>query len=89
MESVRAELSKKIEETNKRIDSVHAELSAKIDSLNRRIDETTIETNKRIDQLTFQVGKIAQEMERIRTEETIARDLLTRVARLEKRVIGE
>jgi len=28
-------------------------------------------------------------MERIRTEETIARDLLTRVTRLEKRVIGD
>jgi len=44
--------SRRIDETNKRIDVVREGLEQKIDA-----------TNNRIDQLTFQVGKIAQEME--------------------------
>jgi len=43
--------SRRIDETNKRIDVVREGLEQKIDA-----------TNNRIDQLTFQVGKIAQEM---------------------------
>ena len=41
--------SRRIDETNNRIDEVRTELTGRIDA-----------TNNRIDQLTFQVGKIAQ-----------------------------
>jgi len=47
------------------------------------------DTNRRLDQITFQVGKISQEIERIKRDEVTTRDILTRLARIEKRVIGE
>ena len=66
--------SRRIDETNKRIDEVRTELTARIDA-----------TNNRIDQLTFQVGKIAQEMERIKREESVTSDILTRLRALEQK----
>jgi len=66
--------SRRIDETNKRIDEVRTELTGRIDA-----------TNNRIDQLTFQVGKIAQEMERIKREESVTSDILTRLRALEQK----
>jgi len=88
--------SRRIDETNKGIDNVRTELTDKIDNvrteLTTRIDETRegLEqridtTNNRIDQLTFQVGKIAQEMERIKREESVTSDILTRLRTLEQK----
>ena len=88
--------SGRIDETNKRIDEVRTELSGRIDEvrteLSGRIDEVRTEltgridaTNNRIDQLTFQVGKIAQEMERIKREESVTSDILTRLRALEQK----
>ena len=68
------ETNKRIDETNKRIDEVRTELTGRIDA-----------TNNRIDQLTFQVGKIAQEMERIKREESVTSDILTRLRALEQK----
>ena len=68
------ETNKRIDETNNRIDEVRTELTARIDA-----------TNNRIDQLTFQVGKIAQEMERIKREESVTSDILTRLRALEQK----
>jgi len=58
IDSVREELSERIDETNKRIDSVREELSERIDETNKRIDSVREdlggkidETNKRIDRL--------------------------------------
>jgi len=66
--------SRRIDETNNRIDEVRTELTGRIDA-----------TNNRIDQLTFQVGKIAQEMERIKREESVTSDILTRLRALEQK----
>ena len=66
--------SRRIDETNNRIDEVRTELTGRIDA-----------TNNRIDQLTFQVGKIAQEMERIKREESVTSDILTRLRTLEQK----
>jgi len=66
--------SRRIDETNKRIDEVRTELTGRIDA-----------TNNRIDQLTFQVGKVAQEMERIKREESVTSDILTRLRALEQK----
>ena len=90
------ETNKRIDETNKRIDDVRTELTDKIDNvrteLTDKIDEVRTEltgridaTNNRIDQLTFQVGKIAQEMERIKREESVTSDILTRLRALEQK----
>jgi len=68
------ETNKRIDETNNRIDEVRTELTGRIDA-----------TNNRIDQLTFQVGKIAQEMERIKREESVTSDILTRLRTLEQK----
>ena len=59
---------------SRRIDEVRTELTGRIDA-----------TNNRIDQLTFQVGKIAQEMERIKREESVTSDILTRLRALEQK----
>ncbi|CAD7780185.1 MAG: hypothetical protein KIIPBIDF_01299 [Candidatus Methanoperedenaceae archaeon GB50] len=99
--------SRRIDETNNRIDEVRTELTGKIDEvrteltgkidevrteLTGKIDEVRTEltgridaTNNRIDQLTFQVGKIAQEMERIKREESVTSDILTRLRALEQK----
>ena len=66
--------SRRIDETNNRIDEVRTDLTRRIDA-----------TNNRIDQLTFQVGKIAQEMERIKREESVTSDILTRLRTLEQK----
>jgi len=84
--------SRRIDETNKRIDVVREGLEQRIDETNKRIDvvreglEQKIDaTNNRIDQLTFQVAKIAQEMERIKREESVTSDILTRLRALEQK----
>ncbi len=58
---------------SRRIDELRSELTARIaetkSDLGKRISENTIRIdgiNNRIDQLTFQMAKIAQEMERIK-----------------------
>jgi len=61
-------------EQNRRIDEVRTKLTGRIDG-----------TNNRIDQLTFQVGKIAQEMEQIKREESVTSDILTRLRTLEQK----
>ncbi len=70
------ETNNRIDETNKRIDSVRDELTKMI-----------MDTNKTINQLTFQTGKIAQEMERIKREEKVTADILDRLRALEKKVM--
>ena len=91
--------SRRIDETNNRIDEVRTELTGRIDETNKRIDEINNRidevrteltgridaTNNRIDQLTFQVGKIAQEMERIKREESVTSDILIRLRTLEQK----
>ena len=74
--------SRRIDETNKRIDDVRAELKKEISENTIRIDGI----NTRIDQLTFQVAKIAQEMERIKREEAVTADILSRLRKVEDKV---
>jgi len=78
IDEVRTELTDKISEVRTeltdKVDEVRAELTSRIDT-----------TNNRIDQLTFQVGKIAQEMERIKREESVTSDILTRLRTLEQK----
>ena len=77
--------SRRIDETNKRIDEVRTELSERIDEVRTELTGRIDVTNNRIDQLTFQVGKIAQEMERIKREESVTSDILTRLRTLEQK----
>ena len=77
--------SRRIDETNKRIDEVRTELSERIDEVRTELTARIDATNNRIDQLTFQVGKIAQEMERIKREESVTSDILTRLRALEQK----
>ena len=77
--------SRRIDETNKRIDNVRTELTDKIDEVRTELTGRIDATNNRIDQLTFQVGKIAQEMERIKREESVTSDILTRLRTLEQK----
>ena len=51
--------SRRIDETNNRIDEVRTELTGKIDEVRTELTGRIDATNNRIDQLTFQVGKIA------------------------------
>jgi len=69
-----ADQSRRIDETNKKIDAVRDELLQKIDI-----------TNRRIDQVIFQTTRIAQEMERIKREEKVTADILDRLRALEKK----
>ena len=77
--------SRRIDETNKRIDEVRTELTGRIDEVRTELTGRIDATNNRIDQLTFQVGKIAQEMERIKREESVTSDILTRLRALEQK----
>jgi len=79
------ETNKRIDETNKRIDEVRTELSERIDEVRTELTGRIDATNNRIDQLTFQVGKIAQEMERIKREESVTSDILIRLRALEQK----
>jgi prefoldin subunit 5 len=72
IDDVRTELITRIDATNSKVDDVKTELTARIDG-----------TNSRIDQLTFQVGKVAQEMERIKREQVVTADIFTRLQSLE------
>ena len=83
------ETNKRIDDTNKRIDDVRAELTSRIDDVRAEFTARFDGLNTRVDQLTFQVGKLAQELERMRQSREVTADLLHRVQRLEKRVIGE
>jgi uncharacterized coiled-coil DUF342 family protein len=59
IENTLLDQSRRIDETNKRIDSIHSELSNKIDETNKRIDETNKridETNKRIDDIHIELS---------------------------------
>jgi len=78
-------LTGRIDETNNRIDNVKAELTDKMDEVRTELTARIDATNNRIDQLTFQVGKIAQEMERIKREESVTSDILTRLRTLEQK----
>ena len=77
--------SRRIDETNNRIDEVRTELTGKIDEVRTELTGRIDATNNRIDQLTFQVGKIAQEMERIKREESVTSDILIRLRTLEQK----
>jgi len=77
--------SRRIDETNNRIDEIRNELTGKIDEVRNELTGRIDATNNRIDQLTFQVGKIAQEMERIKREESVTSDILTRLRALEQK----
>jgi len=79
------ETNKRVDETNKRIDNLGAKLTDKIDEVRTELTGRIDTTNNRIDQLTFQVGKIAQEMERIKREESVTSDILTRLRTLEQK----
>ena len=79
------ETNKRIDGTNKRIDNLRAELTDKIDEVRTELTGRIDTTNNRIDQLTFQGGKIAQEMERIKREESVTSDILTRLRTLEQK----
>ena len=88
-----ADQSRRIDETNKKIDAVRDELLQKIDITNKKIDavrdellQKIDETNRRIDQVIFQTTRIAQEMERIKREEKVTADILDRLRALEKKV---
>ena len=87
IDELRAELTGRIDELRVdltgRIDDVRAELSGRIDELRVELTGRIDETNRRIDQLTFQVGKLAQEVERIKREEAVTGDILTRLRSLE------
>jgi len=85
IDTVREELGQRIDETNNRIDNVRTELSGKIEEVRTELTGRIDATNNRIDQLTFQVGKIAQEMERIKREESVTSDILTRLRTLEQK----
>ncbi len=88
-----ADQSRRIDETNNKIDAVRDELLQKIDITNKKIDavrdellQKIDETNRRIDQVIFQTTRIAQEMERIKREEKVTADILDRLRALEKKV---
>jgi len=89
IDNVRAELTDKIDEVRTeltdKINEVRTELTDKIDEVRTELTGRIDATNNRIDQLTFQVGKIAQEMERIKREESVTSDILTRLRALEQK----
>ncbi len=83
IDELRTDLTARIDETNKRIDELRNELTARIDDVRTDLTARIDETNKRVDQLTFQVGKVAQEMERIKREQVVTVDIITRLRSLE------
>jgi len=85
IDDVRTELTTRIDKTNEKIDTVREELTTKVDETREGLEQRIDTTNNRIDQLTFQVGKIAQEMERIKREESVTSDILTRLRTLEQK----
>lgn len=78
--------SRRIDETNQRIDAMKTDLTARIDKVNAdltaRIDQQTV----RIDGLTTQVATLAQEVAALRRDGAVMADILRRLARLEDKV---
>ena len=69
MTGMKADLSTRIDETNRRIDDVKTELGRRIDETNERIDDVKTElgrrideTNERIDDTNRQIESLASEM---------------------------
>jgi len=89
--------SRRIDETNQRIDVMRAELIARIDKVNAdltaRIDKVNADLTARIDQqgvridgLTAQVVTLGQEVAALRRDGAVMADVLRRLARLEDKV---
>ena len=62
MTGMKADLSARIDETNRRIDDVKTELGRRIDETNERIDETNKRIDARTDDTNRQIESLASEM---------------------------
>ena len=62
MTGMKADLSTRIDETNRRIDDVKTELGRRIDETNERIDETNKRIDARTDDTNRQIENLASEM---------------------------
>jgi len=80
IDSVREELSERIDETNKRIDSVREELSERIDETNKRIDSVREDLGERIDEINKRIDRLYEVI--VRRDEHSRLD--QRVAKLEQ-----
>ena len=77
-----ADHSRRIDETNKRIDSVRDELGRKIDETNKRIDSIRDELGRKIDETNDRLNRLYEVIVRRDEHEQLA----SRVARLEQQV---
>jgi peptidoglycan hydrolase CwlO-like protein len=83
IESELRDIRRAIYETNKRIDELRVELKTEIMQNNQRIDET----NKHIDNLYIEVANIRGDLNKALSQKEVIDDLITRVQRLEDRVL--
>ena len=78
--------SRRIDETNRRLDQLNTDLTGRIDKVNAdltaRIDQQTL----RIDGLTAQVAALAQGLGELRHDREVMGDILRRLAQLEAKV---
>jgi chromosome segregation ATPase len=86
--------SRRIDETNQRMDQLRAELTARIDKVHTelivRTDKVNADLTARIDQqalridgLTAQIAALAQELAGLRRDQEVQADILQRLRRLE------
>lgn len=94
IDTIHTDLLRRIDETNKRIDGIHGDLLNRIDETNKRIETTHSDllnridnVNIRIDKLTFEVARIATELQKLKREESVTADILSRLRKLEDKVI--
>jgi len=90
IESELRDIRRAIYETNKRIDELRVELKTEIMMNTQRIDETNKridETNKHIDNLYIEVANIRGDLNKALSQKEVIDDLITRVQRLEDRVL--
>ncbi|GAQ94549.1 MULTISPECIES: hypothetical protein [Thermodesulfovibrio] len=83
IESELRDIRRAIYETNKRIDELRVELKTEIMQNTQRIDDT----NKRIDDLFIEVANIRGDLNKALSQKEVIDDLITRVQRLEDRVL--
>ena len=78
--------SRRIDETNQRLDKLNADLTARIDKVNADLTARHDQQTMRIDGLTIQVAALAQGLGELRRDREVIGDILRRLAQLETKV---
>ncbi|MGB9766323.1 MAG: hypothetical protein ACPLXN_02510, partial [Sulfurihydrogenibium sp.] len=82
VENLRIELTNKIESVKTELSERINEVSKRVDENNRRIDDT----NKRIDNVVYQIVEIKSDLQEALNLKKFTEDVIVRIERLESKV---